>query len=212
MSFQVDASTKYSVPDGVRGLNLNFPPDCSVSKCRDVIDVNVQPVTDSGIMEPSSSSSAVPVKPMVEVERPEKDQELNLPINNSLLVGNGVSNPASRQASPSVLYPIVDLSGAGPSKTVPAVDVPTSPEETDEKDVFEESLLKELEEMGFKQVDLNKEILRINAYNLEQSVDDLCGVSEWDPILEELQEMVRFSNTRDCHFCSSTSEIKSVLH
>ncbi|XP_015580599.1 protein JOKA2 isoform X1 [Ricinus communis] len=185
----VDASTKYSVPDGVRGLNLNFPPDCSVSKCRDVIDVNVQPVTDSGIMEPSSSSSAVPVKPMVEVERPEKDQELNLPINNSLLVGNGVSNPASRQASPSVLYPIVDLSGAGPSKTVPAVDVPTSPEETDEKDVFEESLLKELEEMGFKQVDLNKEILRINAYNLEQSVDDLCGVSEWDPILEELQEM-----------------------
>ena len=43
--------------------------------------------------------------------------------------------------------------------------------------------------MGFRQVDLNKEILRQNKYNLEQSVDDLCGVSEWDPLLEELQEM-----------------------
>lgn len=29
----------------------------------------------------------------------------------------------------------------------------------------------------------------MNEYDLEQSVDDLCGVSEWDPILEELQEM-----------------------
>ncbi|KAJ6882302.1 protein NBR1 [Populus alba x Populus x berolinensis] len=43
--------------------------------------------------------------------------------------------------------------------------------------------------MGFKQVDLNKEILRRNEYDLEQSVDDLCGFAEWDPILEELQEM-----------------------
>nr|BAD94926.1 hypothetical protein [Arabidopsis thaliana] len=50
-------------------------------------------------------------------------------------------------------------------------------------------MLKELEEMGFKEIDLNKEILRDNEYNLEQSVDALCGVSEWDPILEELQEM-----------------------
>lgn len=53
----------------------------------------------------------------------------------------------------------------------------------------EMSLLQELEEMGFKQVDLNKEILRKNEYDLEQSVDDLCGVAEWDPILEELKEM-----------------------
>uniref|UniRef100_A0A453NZB2 Uncharacterized protein n=1 Tax=Aegilops tauschii subsp. strangulata TaxID=200361 RepID=A0A453NZB2_AEGTS len=26
-------------------------------------------------------------------------------------------------------------------------------------------------------------------YNLEQSVDDLCGVNEWDPLLAELNEM-----------------------
>ncbi|XP_021888867.1 protein NBR1 homolog [Carica papaya] len=67
-----------------------------------------------------------------------------------------------------------------------------SPSVTDEplsSDDVEKTLLKELEEMGFKEIDLNKEILRTNGYNLEQSVDALCGVSEWDTILEELQEM-----------------------
>ncbi|KAK4370808.1 hypothetical protein RND71_010283 [Anisodus tanguticus] len=29
----------------------------------------------------------------------------------------------------------------------------------------------------------------MNKFDLEQSVDDLCGVSEWDPILDELEEM-----------------------
>ncbi|KAL6899342.1 hypothetical protein ACP4OV_006000 [Aristida adscensionis] len=53
----------------------------------------------------------------------------------------------------------------------------------------EEKLLRELEEMGFRQIDLNKEILRQNKYNLEQSVDDLCGVNEWDPLLADLEEM-----------------------
>lgn len=62
--------------------------------------------------------------------------------------------------------------------------------ELSELDVHnEEKLLRELEEMGFRQVDLNKEILRQNNYNLEQSVDDLCGVNEWDPLLAELEEM-----------------------
>jgi len=54
----------------------------------------------------------------------------------------------------------------------------------------EEALLKELEAMGFKQVDLNKEVLRMTDYNLEQSIDELCGVLDWDPLLEELHEMV----------------------
>ncbi|KAE9610096.1 putative PB1 domain, Zinc finger, ZZ-type, Next to BRCA1, central domain-containing protein [Lupinus albus] len=70
-----------------------------------------------------------------------------------------------------------------------AVDVPPSTLEVGVNNSVEETLLKELEEMGFKQVDLNIEILRMNEYNLEQSVDDLCGVYEWDPILEELHEM-----------------------
>ncbi|KAJ0891133.1 hypothetical protein HanPSC8_Chr09g0350011 [Helianthus annuus] len=53
---------------------------------------------------------------------------------------------------------------------------------TDDK---EQALVKELEAMRFKNLDLNKEILRMNNYDL----DDLCGILEWDPILDELREM-----------------------
>jgi len=53
----------------------------------------------------------------------------------------------------------------------------------------EQALIKDLEEMGFKQLDLNTEVLRMNNYDLGKSIDDLCGVLEWDPMLDELQEM-----------------------
>jgi next-to-BRCA1 protein 1 len=73
----------------------------------------------------------------------------------------------------------------------PPVTSAAAPEPFDIDGHNEEKLLRELEEMGFRQIDLNKEILRQNNYNLEQSVDDLCGVNEWDPLLAELEEMVR---------------------
>lgn len=101
-------------------------------------------------------------------------EEHNFPTTDELLVGNESSSP--EYCSPPVLYPVVDTS-------VPSAPAPAS------TDLVEASLLKELESMGFKQIDLNKEVLRTNGYNLEQSVDELCGVAEWDPILEELHEM-----------------------
>ena len=45
--------------------------------------------------------------------------------------------------------------------------------------------------MGFRQADLNKEVLRQNEYDLQKSIDDLCGFHEWDPLLAELKELVR---------------------
>jgi len=87
--------------------------------------------------------------------------------------------------------PAVEVLSGGSSSTTK--DVPVPLQEDIEKNDVEITMLKELEEMGFKEIDLNKEILRDNEYNLEQSVDALCGVSEWDPILEELQEMVSVS-------------------
>ncbi|KAJ1279769.1 hypothetical protein BS78_04G180800 [Paspalum vaginatum] len=85
---------------------------------------------------------------------------------------------------------------SGPPAPAPPVSAPVPPPvsavvpEPLDMDVHnEEKLLRELEEMGFRQIDLNKEILRQNNYNLEQSVDDLCGVNEWDPLLAELEEM-----------------------
>jgi next-to-BRCA1 protein 1 len=96
-------------------------------------------------------------------------------------------NGPNPSVPPKVSYPLIDLSPtplavASPGPSMPVLEVP----EYDNEDV----LLKELEKMGFKQVDLNKEVLRLNKYDLEQSVDDLCGFSEWDPLLEELKEMV----------------------
>ena len=68
--------------------------------------------------------------------------------------------------------PSASVDGAKPAAEPPA------------KFLLEDKLLRELEEMGFKQVDLNKEVLRMNEYDLEQAVDDLCGVADWDPILD----------------------------
>ncbi|RLM74803.1 hypothetical protein C2845_PM15G11790 [Panicum miliaceum] len=37
--------------------------------------------------------------------------------------------------------------------------------------------------------DLNKQVLRQNNYDLEQSVVDLCGFNEWDPLLEDTSDL-----------------------
>lgn len=113
---------------------------------------------------------------------------------------------------PSVSYPIVDLreDATAPTSTTAPV-LPPLPEivvsapssslslvnptaaiqmsSSSNNATLEENLLIELQEMGFRQTELNKEILRMNKYDLEKSLDDLCGVAEWDPILEELTEM-----------------------
>ncbi|KAH9624323.1 hypothetical protein KSS87_005237 [Heliosperma pusillum] len=61
-------------------------------------------------------------------------------------------------------------------------------EQVNEKtETEEEKLLKELEQIGFKQIDLDKEV------ESGLSVDDLSDDSDWDPILEELKEMCKFS-------------------
>ncbi|XP_068305298.1 protein NBR1 homolog isoform X3 [Pyrus communis] len=209
---QVDTSLKDSFFDSFQGLNLNLPP-----KESEKIDVNLQPAAGSDFLRPSGSSPLKePVKPMP-TELPGHDQELHFPINDSLLVGHSASAPTEPQGSSTVLYPTVEPQGSSavsfptvkpqgsstvlyptvnifkpslPSpKLSPVVNAPASSEGTSSNNAVEDTMLKELEAMGFKQVNLNKEVLRMNEYNMEQSVDDLCEVSDWDPILEELQEM-----------------------
>lgn len=185
-------------------------------------NLNMLPFS-GGVLDPEKEDSSVPqlvdsilsktdnVKKPAELVEPatgapsNPDQELNFPINDTLLVGGTLSNPVPPAASS-----LVETS----TLSEVAAPIATSPVQAFSTDVDtkEQILLKELEEMGFKQVDLNKEILRKNAYDLEQSVDDLCdaqkevlrlnedmeqsgddsGISdEWDTILVELQEMVR---------------------
>lgn len=199
---QVDDSWKDALCDSLQGLNLNLPAESDESRLPEILDMNVPPAVVSDFFGNDNSNRVTePVRPMVEQHK--EEQELNFPINDNLLVGQAVLASAPPEDSGPVSYPVVEVE---PPEVIPAATAavvpppviasspaPSQPISSDTEAV-EKSLLKELEEMGFKQVDLNKEILRMNAYNLEQSVDDLCGVAEWDPILGELQEMVRETN------------------
>ncbi|KAI4343706.1 hypothetical protein L6164_011023 [Bauhinia variegata] len=187
---QVGASLKESFCDSSQGLNLNIPLVGSCSKGPDVININVQPIPilDDVFLQPHNPNALPePVKQMV-VEQTGQELENDLPINDTTLVGLGASPAVS---PPSISYPIIDFSEIAPAVIFnpqsSVVDASSSSPTVEVNNPVEDTLLKELEEMGFKQVDLNKEILRMNEYNLLQSVDDLCGVSEWDPILEELK-------------------------
>ncbi|XVF49322.1 hypothetical protein PTKIN_Ptkin04bG0001900 [Pterospermum kingtungense] len=215
--------------DDRQGLNLNLPPESSGPRDSQIVDMNVDLITELC----NSNAGTEPVKPMVN-EQSRKEQTVNSsdvpkpsPSSSSVaypIVDQGVLVPvlqlptlsssaahpiidqgvpvhtSSQIPSSSVSYPIIDLSEASPGLSevpppvvsvqapLPAISVRAPPQE-DSENAVEQTLLKELEDMGFKQVDLNKEILRRNEYDLEKSVEDLCGVAEWDPILEELQEM-----------------------
>ncbi|KAJ0755152.1 putative PB1 domain, Zinc finger, ZZ-type, UBA-like superfamily, immunoglobulin-like protein [Helianthus annuus] len=219
---QVDAAMKDL---GETSINLNLPP---VTRNPEVVNQdlvmdnilsgnNIIKVTDSG----NTFGDFSP-----------KDDEMNFPINDSLIIDNGgvsstmatlsappatASNPvynpaqvasalASLPAGPtfsSGLYPTVGLdtmvdfsvpppavvSGAPSSPPTVAAVKPSGSVSREVSEQQEQALVKELEEMGFKQLDLNTEVLRMNDYDLEKSIDDLCGVLEWDPMLDELQEM-----------------------
>ncbi|MED6210784.1 hypothetical protein PIB30_067393 [Stylosanthes scabra] len=194
---QVDASLKDSFYDSSQGLNLNIPLGGSGGP--QTIDINVQPLDDDTFLQNLNPVSATKAVNPCADKQPRQDLETGLSVDATFVVPVA-SSPATSSApataaapSDASSYPIIDFSETVPTapadQQLSAVDTQSSSMGSGGNGSVEETLLKELEEMGFKQVDLNKEILRMNEYNLEQSVDDLCGVSEWDPILEELQEM-----------------------
>ncbi|KAG2572842.1 protein NBR1 homolog isoform X4 [Panicum virgatum] len=92
-----------------------------------------------------------------------------IPLPNSMPTPDPVSASAPAPVS-------IHVSEAAPA-TVP------SPEEI--VNHLEEKMMSELEVLGFLQADLNKQVLRQNNYDLEQSVVDLCGFNEWHPLHEE---------------------------
>ncbi|CAL9165266.1 unnamed protein product [Musa hybrid cultivar] len=177
-------------------LNLNLPPESTSRDGFGIIDVNAEPFDDVAPEPILTNISHELVRPFVnevptEGVHPAAADAIARPMP---IVNPPVGvHPAAADAialpmpivNPPVSYPIIDLSVSEyessflvpPSKTVA------------EDNTVEETLLNELESMGFKQIDLNKEILKLNKYDLEQSIDDLCGYAEWEPLLEELQEM-----------------------
>ncbi|WVZ74786.1 hypothetical protein U9M48_022922 [Paspalum notatum var. saurae] len=137
--------------------------------------------TSTAADAPMSTATAAAFVPVPEVVTPAIPSTV-MPI---LPTTMPISAPAASVSSPA-LAPVTAPPVSAP---VPPPVSAVVPEPLDMDVHNEEKLLRELEEMGFRQIDLNKEILRQNNYNLEQSVDDLCGVNEWDPLLAELEEM-----------------------
>lgn len=190
MSLQVYASLKNTWGESSRGINLNLPP----------INSGITSLEHINLNEPYNSNRATELAQPIADTHSNKDPELNFPINDTLLVGE--ASAASQEASPLIPYPIIDNSDLARSA---AIDGKSADGEVSGNNNVEQSHLRELEEMGFKQVDLNKEILKMNEYNLEQSVEDLCDVAEWDPILEELKEMV------SCAFKVSKNDFRCII-
>lgn len=147
---------------------------------------------------------------LTKTDTPTLDQGLDHLNNNTLLLAGAKPDSATPETSSAVTDLAVDLSKAETSSpmTVPAIDLSkvepiaiSVPQDSDVEDSssmmevnngtdeVEQTLLKELENMGFTQVDLNKEILRKNEYDLEEALNELCD-TEWDPMLAELQDMV----------------------
>ncbi|XP_010448533.1 PREDICTED: protein NBR1 homolog [Camelina sativa] len=185
----VDASLKNTVVNEFHGLNLNASPSPDENFSSEFTGMmnceSAQP--GSSNVNPGTKKDADIEGEVGEPQVPEKE---NLVIGGFHPAIPQSHSPSSSSSSFNMVefpnIPAVEILSGGSSSTK---DIPVPLQEDLERNDVEITMLKELEEMGFKEIDLNKEILRDNEYNLEQSVDALCGVSEWDPILEELQEM-----------------------
>ena len=208
-------------------INLNLPPESNSANTTNLIDVNIEPVDSAlsahakrtkefhfcstDVSEPkkflpatlvsTSLSAAAPADPTGDVSISSTSAAAFVPSVN-VPMPEVVTTHTPLPAMP-VLPTNIPISAPVSAPAIAPVSAPPPvnavvPELSDLDVHNEEKLLRELEEMGFRQIDLNKEILRQNNYNLEQSVDDLCGVNEWDPLLAELEEMVRHASALFC--------------
>lgn len=193
---QVDSFLKESSDGSSQDLNLNLPPQTETGETKgpEIIDVNAVPEMDLDFIQQWRSNSNTDVPKATVSDQPLENDEVQHdqtggPKDDEFLYCFGTKTPLTAEA-----LAISDVDFSEEVSTVKSSEASSagvaSSERNNANNNVEEALLKELEEMGFKQIDLNKEILRMNDFNLEQSVDDLCGDTEWYPILEELEEMV----------------------
>jgi next-to-BRCA1 protein 1 len=167
------------------------------------------PAADVDILEPVAVSKEVEVETAPEmVQYPEinmealtldavvvdtaKTQEENTAVENSELGNFSMVNMPFITEIP--VEQVEDTVAPRVTFAVAVEDEPAEAEKYSEmkKAAEEDSLemtLGALESMGFKQRDLNQELLKKNDYDVQRTVDDLVMAAEWDPMLEELEEM-----------------------
>lgn len=146
-----------------------------------------------GTMEPEESEPALP--PSDITSAPAAVEPAEIPVTDAptstaeaALASIFLPNLAPVSAPVSAPVPAPAPISASVSMHVPVAAPAPPPEEAVNQ--LEERLMGELEGLGFMQADLNKQILRQNNYDLEQSVVDLCSFNEWDPLGVEFSELV----------------------
>ncbi|KAL5991202.1 hypothetical protein ACLOJK_012108 [Asimina triloba] len=154
LDIAVHCTAPSSPGNGKKGKGINIMDDHEWKE--PIIGANIE----------SSESAYQETKPRFD-ESPIIKKQLNLEADfGGLIASNGAVQPliAASASTVQVAEP--------PSMTNESVmrTLPCKPE----GNPVEQALLRELEEMGFQQTYLNKEVLRLNNYNLEQSVEDLC--------------------------------------
>ncbi|PWA82072.1 PB1 domain, Zinc finger, ZZ-type, UBA-like, Next to BRCA1, central domain protein [Artemisia annua] len=210
----VDASKK-----NMSEVDLNFPPFVKYPEVvnEDHLMDNVLP--GNNVISVSDSEDSTVVSPCKEKENnfdlnasisdsddvpSTMDADLSGPAVPAEFKSTLDSAPSGSEAS-SALYPTVELgtsslepirfptttmiSGVSSSSTVDVGQSSGSGAE-DVSNEREESLTRELEALGFDQVDFNKEILKMNDYYLDM-IDIFGDGYDWDSMQEDLQEMVR---------------------
>ncbi|KAL8118394.1 protein JOKA2-like isoform X2 [Apium graveolens] len=183
---QVNSSFKDPFSKTVHGSILKWPP-ISGGVITDYQDNNVRgnPVYQDSLFNIENYGNYGKTIMEQMADTPYRGQGFSLPPDSTLLGAGAKSNSALLEASLPVQYPAVDLSKVEPVSAPQYSDagVPNSMVGVgQDKDEVEKTLLQDLDEMGFKQVDLNKKLLRNNDYDLEGTLNDLCV---WDPILME---------------------------
>lgn len=176
-SDKVDASL-LSLSDTAQAVKA---PHTSTDGLMETQSVDNNILSETGKVE--LASEAVNSKPAIDKGK-SKIQVLEIPVNNDFSILDGVSVPVSP------VVPVLVSNPASESSFIqsePSTGANTCFLEVDVD--YEQMLLCALEQMGFKQIDLNKEILRKNLFDLNQSITDLCDLGEWDEVLNELEQM-----------------------
>lgn len=194
-----------SVSKQAAAMNLNQLPEANSTKLPFTVDINSLP-TEPLFGWPGSFRETMKLEesepaPSDLSSVPTAVEPVQIPVTDvsaeSLLVSISGGVPAFEAIPlpnpvpmPTASSPVPDVAHVSmPAPTAAIAPVPAAPLPEQMIIHLEEKLMAELKGLGFTQADLNKQILRQNNYDLEQSVVDLCGYNEWDA-LEEFSELV----------------------
>jgi hypothetical protein len=157
-----------------------------------------EPVEYAQVPEPFEYPVAIPPVQIEESKDFEDDdvkvQEENIAVENSELGNFSMVDMPNVELAPVTSIAKPDVENVELPKVIDVQDGSFTEKDRVRSDAEADSvevMLGTLEAMGFNQRSLNLEVLKKNKYDMQRTLDDLVMAAEWDPMLEELEEMVR---------------------